>query len=184
MTPEQFEKQLNDKIKKLNKAKLIYPVATVVHDAVVNRIFEVGINGNDAQIGKYSTEPSYYTREQFNKKGAFKPRGKNSNKRKKENSEDRTSMYLPQGYKELRQIQGYESNFVNLSYSRDLRKDFSTKLSINNGVVVARVNRAINADKIQWLTAKYGAKTFQHTDDEKEFYAEEVAKKITEYFNS
>lgn len=184
MTPEQFQKQIEDKIKKLNTAKLIYPVATAVHDAVVNRIFEVGINGADVQIGKYSTDEAYFTRQQFNKKGAFKPQGKNSKKRKKENGEDRTSMYLPQGYKELRQIQGYESNFVNLSYSRDLRKDFSTKLAINNGVVVAKVNREINANKIQWLKEKYGIKTFEHTDEEKEFYQEEVAKKITEYLNS
>jgi len=184
MTPAEFQKQIEAKIKKLNTAKLIYPIATAVHDAVVNRIFEVGIDGSDTKIGDYSTKESYFTRDQFHKKGAFKPQGKTSKKRKKENGEDRTSMYLPQGYKELRKIQGDESDFVNLSYTRDLRKDFSTKLSIRNGVVVAQVNRAINASKIEWLTAKYGAKTFLHTDEEKEFYQEEVANALTEYFNT
>ena len=181
MTPQEFQKQLEEKIKKLNTAKLIYPVATAVHDNLIGRIFDSGINGNDTQIGEYSTKEAYFTKEQFNKTGAFKPRGKNSNKRKFENGKERTSMFLPNGYSELRKIQGYENAYVNFSYSRDLRKDYSTKLRVVNGVVVAGVNRNINANKIEWLTAKYGKTTFRHTDEEIEFYQEEVAKKITEY---
>lgn len=183
MDQKEFERELDKRIKQLNTAKLIYPVATAIHDNMINRIFDSGIDGADSQIGQYSTTPAYFTRGQFNKGGAFKPRGKESKKRKFKNGKDRTSMYLPEGYKELKQIQGYQSKFVNAQYTGDLRKDLSTKLTLSNGRVIWIVSRALNQEKVGWLIEKYGAKTFEHTPEEIEFFKEEVTKKITEYFS-
>lgn len=204
MTPIELQRKLEAKVADLNTAKLIFPIAQEAQRMLIKRLFDEG-EGAQGKLGKYSTDAAYFTKEQFKNKGAFKAQGKSESrlgqkrktttvfdittkKRKsiaiKSNNTERTSMYLPNGYKELKQIQGYESSFVNLTYSSDLRNDFSTGMMIKGDKVIAVVKRGINADKTKWLSDKYGEKTFKHTEEEKDFFTTEVSKELANYFTN
>lgn len=178
VTPEEFQKKLNERIRQIDTAKLIYPVATKVHADMVERIFDNGQNGSGQKIGQYSTKAMYVVKSQFKKQGAFKARGKNSNKSTFLNKKPRRSMFLPNGYRQLKQIQGYQSEFVNLTYSSDLRNDFATKLAIAGDSVVVRLSRKINRDKVRWLRQKYGNTLWKHTQQERDFFIKEVTKNL------
>lgn len=182
MTPAELKRKITAKIADLDTARLIFPAAQETHRRMIDRLFEKG-QGADGKLGAYSTEGAYFTKKQFKNKGAFKAKGK-TGKTKFEDGTPHTSMFLDQGYKELKEIQGYEGAFVNLQYSKDLRNDFSTGLSIRDDKVVAVVKRKGNSEKIEWLTAKYGAKTFKLTTEERQFYRKEVSKALTAYFNT
>ena len=182
MTPIEFQRKLEAKIADLNTAKLIFPAAQETHRRLIKRLFDEG-EGAQGKLGKYSTDAQYFTKKQFKNKGAFKAKGK-TGKTKFENGEPHQSMYLEQGYQELKQIQGYESSFVNLTYSSDLRNDFSTGMVIKGDKVFAMVKRAINSDKVGWLSDKYGDKTFKHTEEEKTFFRTEVSRELVNYFTN
>lgn len=194
LTPEQFEQKIKDKARSLKMAEqIVYPVATATLDMFRQRLFGKGINGDGSKTGSYSTEPMYASKEQFKNTSGFKPRGKNAKatasgklkkgEKKKADGSQRKTMYLPGGYKELRQVQGYETAFVNLQYSGDLFTDY-TKLYVQKDKVVAKVSREINRKKIDGLTEHFGPSTFKHTKEEREFFKKEIQKRLVNYFNS
>jgi len=177
LTPEEFQKKIEDKIRSLNVVKEVtFPIATEMLRLYTNRIFDEGVNGNDAQIGKYSTKEMYASKSAFKNAGGFKGVGKRPKKKGKVNK----SMYLPGGYKQLKSIQGLESSFVNLTYRGDLRRGL--KLVTVGDAVEIKV-AGINEKKVSGLKDKYGAATFNHTKEEKEFFKKEVGRKITEYLS-
>lgn len=124
-------------------AYTIVPNANRLLATIKNRIMREGKNTADTQIGTYSTKPIYATREQFVRKSAFKPGkkayiatsqrllvdkktggfkgGKITQNVVKERMK---TMYLREGYKELRSIQGLETDFVNATYSGDLMRSY------------------------------------------------------------
>ncbi len=181
MTPEQFQAKIEAKFRSLNNAKLVYAAATHALDSLRQRLYIKGISGGGAQTGKYSTEPFYASKKQFKKGGSFSARGK-TGKGKKKNGQERKTMYLPNGYKELRQIQGYESNFVNIQYTGDLFTDTS-KLTIEKDSVTAKISRLLNQKKVKWLSDKYGKDTFKHTKKEREEFAINVQKELIKYLS-
>lgn len=167
------------------------------------RVFVDGLNSKNSKLGTYSTEPSYYTKDQFVRKSAFKPQGKDPdensktgvirtttavfdiNTRKKKRvavkktsgggMTERTSMYLKQGYKELRQIQERPTAYVNLDYSSSLNKAYRI-FKFGNAVLMGQ-NDAMEHKKIEGLTAKYG--DFQTlTQEEKTRYAEYLGEEV------
>jgi hypothetical protein len=198
MTPKEFEIEFDRRIRQLNIAEIIYPVATKVRDDMQQRIFEEGINGAGRKIGTYSRKAAYFSKKQFKKTGAFRPQGKREyikgSQRKTVDAYDikskkkvkvsvsrgntqRTSMYLPNGYKELKAIQGYKYEFVNFAYSNQLRNQFGTRLAVNKNRVILQLDD-YNANKTSWLEDKYGKESFKHTEAEKDFFAVEVTKKL------
>lgn len=92
--------------------KATVPAANEMLAEVKNRIVRDGKKSDDSEIGNYSTKSAYFGREAFDKKSSFKPQGK-GNKPKA----DRKTMYLPQGYKQLRDIQGKPSDKVSVNYT-------------------------------------------------------------------
>lgn len=183
LTPEQFEAKLNQKLRSLDMVKqVVFPVATATFDKYRQRLFQKGIKGDGSKTGNYSTEPTYASEKAFKNKSGFKQRGKKATGKLK-NGKERRSMYLPGGYKELRAVQGMETAIVNLQYTGDLFTDFS-KLSIEGNTVTGKVSRAINMDKIDGLTARFGQSTFKHTKQEREFFAQEVKNRLVKYLNS
>lgn len=182
LTPIEFQRKLEAKIADLDTAKLIFPAAQEVQRLLVKRLFNEG-EGAQGKLGTYSTEAGYFSKNQFKNKGAFRAKGK-SGKTKFENGEPHKSMYLEDGYKELKQVQGYESSFVNLTYSSDLRNDISTGMKIKGDKVVSILKRNINTEKVEWLSDKYGDKTFKHTQEEKDFFASEVTDALANYYRS
>ena len=177
MTPEEFQKKIAAKISSLDIVKVVtFPIATKMLQLYTNRIFDDGVNGNDAQIGKYSTREMYASKSAFKNTGGFKGVGKRPKKKGKVNK----SMYLPGGYRQLKTIQGMESNFVNLTYRGDLRRGL--KLFTSGDTVTIKV-QGINEKKVSGLKDKYGAATFNHTKEEKEFFKKEVKRKLIEYLS-
>lgn len=181
-TPEEYVKEIERRISQLRKADLIYPVATKVHADMSERIFDKGVNGDGNKIGEYSTEPAYYSKKQFKKTSAFKPRGKYSNDIKLKDGRPRKSMFIADGYHGLKGVQGYKNDTVNLTYSSTLRNNFDAGLTEDEGKVIVRLNAA-NADKMGWMVNKYGKATFKHTKEEKEFFTGEITKKLINVIN-
>jgi len=109
----------------------IAPSAKELLAAIKKRIFTDGLNSNNSQIGNYSTVPVYATRKQFTKPGAFVPQGetqylatiKRGDKTYQRKAKVKT-MYLPEGYKQLRDIQGLPTDKVNLKYSGKTQKAY------------------------------------------------------------
>lgn len=102
-----------------------------------NRIFSKGLNSEDAPIAmKYSEKPIYVEKDVFIRKGAFTPKGK-VNKGNFKNGNERKSMYLPQGYKELREIQGRQTNHVDWRYSGSLEKSIEVVREDDKNVLIA-----------------------------------------------
>jgi len=201
MTQQEFQKKLADKLSSLNANAILFEVVGIAHADMSDRLFDSGVMGNGSKIGRYSQKEAYYSRKQFKNTAAFKPVGKktylqgikqqkeevyNVSTRKKTKVvvkkpfNQRETMYLPNGYKELRVLQGYESAFVNLTYSADLRRDFDTHLTVDKDSVVVKLTRGINQLKAEGLTKKYGATLFRHTKQEVDFIKEEVTKQIKE----
>lgn len=182
MTQEQFEKKIQDKIRTLKAGDIIFPAAQHALDSLRQRLFGRGIGGDDKSLGQYSTTPMYASKSQFKRTSSFRGQGKYS-KKDFANGKPRRSMYLANGYKELRGVQGYETGFVNLQYSGDLFTDM-TKLTPEKDSVVLRLSRAVNLKKVEGLKAKYGPDTFKHTQKERDEFGKNVMKELTKYFRS
>lgn len=179
LTPEQYQKKIQDKLRSLKIANIILPAAQNVQTLYRERLYGNGVDGDNTKIGAYSTKEMYASKKVFKNKGGFRAQGKKS-KKPFANGNERKSMYLNQGYKQLRQVQGYESGYVNLHYSGDLFTDTSG-LKIDGESVVVKVSRKINQQKISGLSDKYGKATFKHTKQERKIFAEDVTKRLKKY---
>lgn len=128
---------------------------------VKRRIFNKGLDSRGQKIGSYSTKPGYFERSAFAKPSAFKPTGKNakvgkSGVGKRQNfvrqtdtlSVRRFGMYLSEGYSQLRKIQGFQNETVDLDYTGSLRlsvtlntRDGRPELGIYNSEEVKKANK-------------------------------------------
>ena len=96
---------------------LIATAALVEFEAAwKERIFDKGLKSDGSKIGNYSTTPAYFNKNTFIRKSAFKPRGKNGGETK--------TMFLPGGYSEFRDIQGRETDHINLKFSGSEERAF------------------------------------------------------------
>lgn len=129
------------------------------------RISQDGKGSNNSKLAPYSTNPMYAVRNEFVKKSAFKPIGKTGKKTK-------ASMYLPQGYKQLRDIQGRRTDITNFEYSGVLLSTY--QLQAKDKVILLGFVNDRSAKIRKGLEAKRG-KTFYATDEEMKTYNTGVA---------
>lgn len=101
-------------IKPVIFSDVIVPNGELMLSNVKHRIQKQGKNSADSNIGNYSTKPAYFGASAFVNAGAFQPRGKRAPAPTKNMGK---SMYLPHGYKEFRDIQGFETAYVNETLS-------------------------------------------------------------------
>lgn len=164
---------------------------------IKNRIVKEGRNSQDNTIGQYSTKPIYASPEQFVKKGAFNPQGKNNingltlgdrliptvrtktnNTTKnptrynkfsvvKPNYTARKTMYLSNGYKELRDIQGLETQFMNFKYRGDLINSYQMQKTTE--AVLLGLTDELSVKKREGLENRFG-NTFYATQEETDNY--------------
>lgn len=142
-----------------------------------NRIFEKGMKSDDSQLGSYNTRKTRYYRHNFlpmnyNK---FKPTAFS----KVRGGGVKPYMIL-NGYKQLKDIQGLKSSYVNLTYTGRLKANFSqTPIRLSSARITessygVQVNASIrtspgwnpgnaafnrprtNAEKVRVLSDKYG----------------------------
>ncbi len=159
--------------------RIIVPAANRLLGNIKNRIQRRGQRSNGATIGKYSAKATYYRKEQFVKKSAFKPRGKKSKTPTFKNGRPRKSMYLEFGYLQLRTIQGRPTTAINLTYTGDLMASY--KLYQDTKKVLLGFDHAKQARKRRALEKRFGA-VFTATSAERKAYKDEVGeelKKIT-----
>ena len=178
MSPEEFTQQLDQRLQKFDEMSLVFQIAANTHAMQVERIFGRGEKAS-GPIGNYSVKPMYAGKKQFNG-GSFVGIGK-SGKTNFKSGKLHQSMFLTQGYKQLRDTQGYESDFVNLTYSADLKQDFAASLTISNGSVFSGVSNPENVAKLEGLMLKYGDDLFDLSDEEKNYLKTEVAKAVNDY---
>lgn len=86
--------------------------AALLRAEIQNRIGNQGTDSSGVKLRAYSTTPMYVTKKMFIQPSAFSPQ------------KGRTTMYLKNGYKELREIQGRRTDITNLHYSLAMFKDF------------------------------------------------------------
>lgn len=108
--------QLIPQVNELAVQSVIVPSGNGLLASVKNRIIRQGKNSSDTVIGNYSTKAAYFEREQFDKRSSFKPKGK-ANTGNLKNGKPRKTMYLPHGYKQLRDIQGKPTDNIKANYT-------------------------------------------------------------------
>lgn len=191
---EEFGRALGERLKAHEKA--LFLAASTTHAAQLDRIFNEGKKSDGSPIGTYSAKPMLATKDQFRKTSAFKAtqiesqeisytkkgkvrKGKKSKKdmyiafpNKKTGKKNKAVpvMFLEDGYKQLRQIQGYESSFVNLKYEGRLQSSYRSGLRpISKAEYSAGINNQFDAKKVGWMEEKYG-KIFHLTKEERELF--------------
>lgn len=89
----------------------------------------------------------------------------------KSNYADRKTMYLPEGYKELRNIQSLRTDIVNFRYSGDLLNSYQLQ-KMSQSVILGLTSEK-SAKKREGLEKKFGD-VFHATEQEKQNYISKV----------
>lgn len=183
-------KELLDRSNQKALEERIVPAANKLLATVKNRIQRDGERSDGSKIGQYSTKPIYVSADQFDKKSSFKPIGKNETKRKttqvfaigsqKKKSvaitnqfRERKSMFLLEGYKQLRDIQGKPTQFINLTYRGDLMASYQQQVT-NNAILQGLISQ-VEALKRSGLEARLG-QILKPQKSEIDQYREDVTK--------
>lgn len=171
-----FLTDLQQKVVNELKTTILFHGANELASQMKKRIFTQGKDANGSIIqSKYSETPTYVNKDVFVRKGAFTPKGK-ENKGNFKNGKERKTMYLPQGYKELRDIQGRQTSFVDWRYSGSLEKSIET-MKNNNDVVIAIVDNE-ESIKRKAIEERTGKDIFTPSVSELEYYENVIAKEI------
>lgn len=145
----------------------IIPAANEMLAEIKNRIVIDGKGSSGNQIGQYSTKAAYFSQQQFDKKGAFKPRGKVRTNTK--------TMYLPAGYKELRDIQGKPTDNIKVNYTGSTMAAYQ-QAAVEGGVVQGLTTE--RAKDIREGQERKRGNIFAPTKDELDIFNKNVAKEI------
>jgi hypothetical protein len=130
---------------------------------IKNRIQREGKDSSGAKMPEYSTKPAYYPKDAFVKKSSFKGKGKDSVGKFK-NGSDRKSMYMANGYKQLRETQGMPTNIRTINYAGDLM--LSYVIGTEESAIVLGFNQDKQSKKRKGLEERNGGKIFSGTDNE------------------
>lgn len=134
------------------------------------RIFAEGLNSDGSKIGEYSQAPTYYPKEVFIRKGAFKAKGK-KNSGDFKNGKQRKSMFLAGGYSELRSIQGRQTDFVDIKYSGSAERSIGI-VKLGESVLYG-VRDLTESKKLHGQIERFGD-FLDLSETEKEFIKEEI----------
>lgn len=115
-------RQLKADLKRQSGQELLAAPAAEMLEAIKVRVFEHGTTTDGVQMQQYSQKPWTAQRKDFVVKSAFQGTG--------------NSMFLPGGYKQLRDIQGFQTSFIDLKYSGKFKEDYKLRASGNKVVFV------------------------------------------------
>lgn len=178
MTPEEYNErltQLHGLVSGDLAEDVILVPALELLAAIRLRISAEGKNSADGNIGSYSTKPIYVEPKVFIK-GGFKA-GRKADKeavfygQKQVKKSVNKTMYLPEGYKELRDIQGLRTDIMNFKYSGDLLQSYQAQKF--SQYVVLGLTEEKSVLKRGGLERRFGP-VFYATDQEKERYIKKV----------
>lgn len=156
--------------------------AFVVLAQMKRRIFVDGLATDGSQIGQYSTNPYYQNPTKLiGVAGSnVKPAGKNGLATFK-NGKAKKTKYLNQGYKELRDLTGRQSNFVDLNFSGSTQGSLQVGFR-GNTAIIGFINQE-SADIIEKNEIRFGKQIIAPTDDEREAGAKAVRVEIEYILN-
>ena len=174
--------QLAAKAKEKAMAMIFVPAASELLANTKNRIIQEGKKADGGQIGSYSTKETYVELSQFIVRSAFKPQGKNTVGAKgkartvKPDGTPRKTMYLANGYKELREIQGRPTEKVNLFYRGDLMLSYVQQNE--PAYILLGLDKESEAKKREGLEKKFGEGLLQPSDEDLEIYQRQVTEGV------
>lgn len=128
---------------------LIIPANEMIAD-IDYRITQEGKDSDNNKIGDYSKKPYFATAASFDNQDNFKP------KRKKSGKGIRTSIDLEEGYYELRKIQGYGNDFVNLERTGDGIKNIKSAKEDENTALIGFTD-IDESNKFRWYEKGHNA---------------------------
>ena len=132
------------------------------------RIFGDGLNSEGQKIGDYSQTPGYYNKDKFIRKAAFKPVGK-PDKNGKVRTGNRT-MFIATGYAGFRDIQGRETDHINLKFSGSLENNLQVA-KVGDSAIYGTTDTN-ESKKFESLQERFGA--FELSQSEKDFIETEI----------
>lgn len=171
----QYQLRLNEMLNTSSQEiidRAIVPAANNLLADIKNRISNDGKDSEGNKLKDYSTKPSYYQKDDFVKKGAFKPRG-NPDKFRNLTGERKT-MFIRDGYKGLRDVQGMDTKVKNLVYSGDMM--LSYVMGKSSYEILLGFNNKEQSDKRKGNEKRERTDIFKATDEEIKTYNEEFKK--------
>ena len=143
----------------------------VMLGAIINRIELEGKTSDGRAIGSYSRKEGWYSRDQFRQRTKFRAVGKTGKKTK-------STMYLSQGYYQLRDMQGLPVGIVNLAYTRDTNSRLRSHVNVSARTAEIGFSTEHAAKVAAGNEKKYKAKIYTPGEQEMSKFAEEVAEGI------
>lgn len=141
------------------------------------RIFRLGLDSSNSQIGSYSIDPFYQNPNKLVgvPTGSVKPAGKNGLGIFK-NGNPKKTKYLAQGYKELRELVGRQSDYVDLNFSGSLQ--LSMQVGFRGNVAVFGFINEEGVDKMEQNEARFGTIISEPTQEELELSRKAAANEL------
>lgn len=184
MTLEEYHKRLRDYGEALISGVMegvVVSAHNVMLGDIINRIELDGKTSDGKAIGSYSKEEGWYSRDEFLQRTKFRAVGKRKvragGKRRKKT---KSTMYLSQGYYELREMQGLPVGTVNLAYTRDTNSRLRSYVDLSARTAEIGFSTEHAALVAEGNEEKYGAKIYTPGDQEMAKFAEEVIDGIRE----
>jgi hypothetical protein len=158
---------------------VILSPATKMLREIKRRVVQDGANTSLEPLGNYSTKPISVTKDKFINKSVFSPtdtvsstiKYKVGDKTRKRKVEKKT-MYLRNGYKELRDIQGLQTAFIDLKYSGKMVRAF--KLAKGENAILMGITTQRSAKVYKDLVRRFG-QFYQPTQAESKEYLERTS---------
>ena len=179
--------QLEDVIvKSIPEAKEI--ALNTLLGAFSRRIFNDGKASDNSKIGEYSTKPMFVGRKGWIRADAAEAFFKEKHEWRKVNTKKgkKTLALLEGGYKHFRELNGLQTDFVNLEYTTDLK--FSIIVGEYNGQKVLGFNSDEQFLKAQGLEKHFKKIIFEPTQEEMELaqeaFLDYLREKVQETFNT
>lgn len=147
-----------------------------------DRIFSEGRASDGSDIGKYSTSPFYQNPNKLIGVGrsGVKPRGKNGRARFN-NGRLKKTAYLAQGYKELRDKVGRQSQKVDLNFSGSTAG--SIQVGVSRGETVFGFTTIEGRDIMKKNETRFNKEIVRPSQGESEAGLEAAQKEILQIFN-
>lgn len=165
MTWDQYKTKWNALKSDLREAsglEILALPAQAMLEGIKDRVFGHGATTDGQLMEAYSTKPTSFQRSDFDDKGAFTA-GKGK------------SMFLPQGYRQLRQIQGKEVGYINLDYTGKMKNDLKTQSSGNAVKILFSTKRSAG---LRVLHERRFGDVFPASTNEREVYTAGVVANV------
>lgn len=163
--------------------RILVPASNELLANIKNRIIQEGQKSDGSKIGNYSTKPMYVEQQAFIQKSKFKPRGK-TGETTFDNGQPHKTMYLQQGYSQLRSIQGRPVDKINEFYTGSTMNSY--QLQVESGQILLGLTNE-KAAKVRAGQEKRFGKIFYAKKDELDEFKKDLLNKnkelVTQIFN-